>query len=217
MKQKFTLLLITLLTVQLSYADSDRTKNLFEGFVITSMGDTVRGQVQFVNPVYNELKVRLYNEKGKKIATYKTHDIVEYAFLFYDKKEKAHEWVNYVRKRVEVAPLKSTSNSKTVTVFLQRVTQGQVTLYNYYTLSTSKINSRNYVKNYYVEQQTPDGFDLTHVDMDNFRDYSRTLLATNNELSEQLGKSGYGYKYFAKIIEQHNKFLNGEAMSLASN
>ena len=76
MKQKFTLLLITLLTVQLSFAGSDRTKNLFEGFVITSMGDTVRGQVQFVNPVYNELKVRLYNEKGKKIDTYNTRDIV---------------------------------------------------------------------------------------------------------------------------------------------
>ena len=100
---------------------------------------------------------------------------------------------------------------------MQRVTQGQVTLYNYYTLSTSKIDSRDYVKNYYVEQQTPDGFDLTHVDMSNFRDYSRGLLATNTELSEQLGKSGFGYKYFANIIEQHNKFLNGEEMSLASN
>lgn len=213
MKQKFTLLLLFLIfSFQHAFADGEKRKNLYEGFVITSMGDTLRGQVQFINPVFNELKVRFYSEDGKRI-TYKTNDIVEYAFLFPDKKDKKLKWVNYVRKRVDVSPIKSTVDINTV--FLQRVIQGKVTLYNYYTLETTKINSRSYVKNYYVEQQTPDGFDLTHVDTDNFREYARTLLASNDELFQQLGTSGYGYKFFAEIVKEHNKFLNGEQMSLA--
>jgi hypothetical protein len=213
MKQKFTLLLFFIFSFQFAFADKGKTKNLYEGFVITSMGDTVRGQVQFVNPVFNELKVRFYNEDGKR-TTYKTQDIVEYSFLFLDKKDKQFKWVTYVRKRVDVSPIKSTVEINTV--FLQRVTQGQVTLYNYYTLETSKINSREYIKNYYVEQQTPNGFDLTHVDTDNFREYARTMLASNDELFEQLGTSGFGYRYFADIVKEHNKFLNGEEMSIVA-
>jgi hypothetical protein len=212
MNQKFTLIFIFfILALQLAYAGESNEENLYEGFVITSMGDTIRGQVQFVNPVYNELKVRLYDEKGKH-DTYKTGDIVEYAFLFPDKKSQELKWVNYVRKRVDVSPIQSSTQINTV--FLQRVTQGKVTLYNYYTLETAKINSREYVKNYYVEQQTPNGFDLTHVNSDNFREYARTLLASNQTLYEQLGKSGFGFNYFSKVIEEHNKFLNGEPMNL---
>jgi len=215
MKRKFTLvLLFFIVSIQFAFADEGKTKYLYDGFVITSMGDTLRGQIQFINPVFNELKVRFYNEEGKRV-TYKTKDIVEYAFLFPNKKSKQLEWVNYVRKRVDVSPIESTVEINTV--FLQRVTQGQVTLYNYYTLETSKINSREYIKNYYVEQQTPNGFDLTHVDTDNFREYARTLLASNDELFEHLGTSGYGYKFFAEIVKQHNQFLDGEEMNLASN
>lgn len=212
MNRKFTLLLILITFSQFAFADGKKHKNLYDGFVITSVGDTLRGQIQFVNPVFNELKVRFYNEDGKR-NTYKTKDIIEYAFLFPDKKDKQLKWVNYVRKRVDVSPIKSTIEINTV--FLQRVTQGQVTLYNYYTLKTSKINSREYVKNYYVEQQTPNGFDLTHVDTDNFREYARTLLASNDELFEHLGTSGYGYRYFARVVKEHNKFLDGEEMNLA--
>jgi hypothetical protein len=213
MNRKFTILLLFIFSFQFAFADGGNKKNLYKGFVITSMGDTVRGQVQFINPVFNELKVRFYNEDGKRV-TYKTNDIIEYAFLFPDKKDKQLKWVNYVRKRVDVSPISSTVDINTV--FLQRVTQGQVTLYNYYTLETSKINSRKYIKNYYVEQQTPNGFDLTHVDTDNFREYARTLLASNDELSEQLGSSGYGYKFFADIVKEHNKFLSGEQMSVVA-
>ncbi len=211
MNRKFTLLIFLLLSFQFASADGGKKKNLYEGFVITSSSDTVRGQIQFVNPVFNELKVRFYTENGKRV-TYKTNDIVEYTFLFPNKKDKQLKWVTYLRKRVDVSPIKSRIDINTV--FLQRVTEGQVNLYNYYKLETSKINSRKYIKNYYVEQQTPNGFDLTHVDTDNFREYARILFASNDELFEHLGTSGYGYKYFAEIVREHNRFLNGEQIGV---
>jgi hypothetical protein len=52
------------------------TENFFEGFVITDMGDTLKGEIQYVNPIYNELKVKFRQENGK-IKTFKPKDLVD--------------------------------------------------------------------------------------------------------------------------------------------
>lgn len=212
MKQTITFIIFLFTMVaQLSVQADSKKDNRYEGFVITSDGDTLRGNIEFINPVYNELKVRFYNEKGKR-TTYSTKDLVEYAFLFFNKSTQKREWVHYFRRRVAVAPLNSISAIETV--FLQRVTTGKVTLYNFYQLENSKINSRTYIHNYYVEQQTPGGFDLAHISSDNYREYTKTLLAGNQQLFEKLGTYGFGFKYFVNVVKEHNKFLNGEPMQI---
>ncbi|MGB0862636.1 MAG: hypothetical protein ACPG19_11710 [Saprospiraceae bacterium] len=190
-------------------------KNFFEGFVITSMGDTLKGQIQYVNPVYNELKVKFRSEEGKR-TTFKPKDLVEYAFLFpeYDKgkKTKNTSWVHYYRKRVNVSPVERIK--KIETLFLQRITKGDIALYNYYSLKTNKIHSRNYKQEYFVEQMTPDGFDLVHIGRANFKEISKELLVMNPRLSEKLGTYGYGYKYFVKVVKLHNRMMNGEKVGI---
>ena len=183
-------------------------KNYFKGFVITQMGDTLKGEIQYVNPVYNELKVKFRSEDGKR-ETFKPKDLVEYAFLFPDykkgKKQKTTKWVHYYRKRVNVSPVETVKEIETL--FLQRITKGDIALYNYYSLQTKKIHSRSYKREYFVEQMTPDGFDLVHIDRANFKETSKELLAANPILMEKLGKSGYGYKYFVKVVKLHNSMM----------
>lgn len=190
-------------------------KNFFKGFVITSMGDTLKGEIQYVNPVYNELKVKFRSENGKR-TTFKPKDLVEYAFLFpeYEKgtKKKTTKWVNYYRKRVNVSPVETVK--KIETLFLQKITKGDIALYNYYSLKTSKIHSRRYKQEYFVEQMTPDGFDLVHIGKANFKEISKELLAVNPRLAEKLGTYGYGYKYFVKVVKIHNRMMNGEKVEI---
>lgn len=152
MKRLFTTTaLTTLLFVCISsfvFSATTGKKNLYDGYIIGNQGDTTFGKIQFVNPVYNELKVRFFNKKGKKRVIYKPGEILEYAFLLPDfnreTKQKELKWIHYYRKRVEVMPTKSTYKIKTL--FLQRITEGKLNVYNYYTLTTSKINNREYKK-----------------------------------------------------------------------
>jgi capsid portal protein len=100
------------------------------------------------------------------------------------------------------------------TLFLQKITEGDIVLYNYRSLKTDKIHSRDYKREYFVEQVTPDGFDLLHVHKGNFREISKELLAANSILIKKLGTSGYGYKYFVKIVKLHNRMMNGEKVEI---
>ncbi len=216
MKKIKTIAIVALLlsfcqTSAFSFSTSGK-KNLYDGYIIDNQGDTAFGKVQFVNPIYNELKVRFYNKEGKKRITYKPHEILEYAFLLpkHNTKTKKDElqWIHYFRKRVEVMPTASSYQVKTL--FLQRITEGKLNVYNYYTLKTSKINSRDYEKQYFIEQMTPDGFNLTYINKVNYRDSVRELLASNEELAKKLGKRGYGFKYLPRLVAIHNRMMNGE-------
>ncbi len=212
MKKLYTLLaLFIFISTSLSATETKKKKNLFEGFVITSTGDSLLGEIQFVNPVYNELKVRFYNKKGKR-TIFKPRDIVEYAFkspnLDAKTNRKVLKWVHYFRKRIDVAPLENGFNIETI--FLQRVTSGKINLYNYYTLAVSKINHRVYNHEYFVE---PGGLQndndekisgLVPVNRNNFRAYYKEFLEENDDLAKKIGDERYGYKHFAKIIRLHN-------------
>jgi len=216
MKQTSTLITTLLLLLITSFSSqafsTSGKKNLFDGYIISNQGDTTFGKIQFVNPVYNEMKVRFFNKKGRKRVVYKPNEILEYAFLLpnFNKETKSTDlkWIHYFRKRVEVMPTESSYRIKTL--FLQRITEGKLNVYNYYTLSSSKINNREYERQYFIEQMTPDGFNLTYINRVNYRDSVRELLASNEALAKKLGKRGYGYKYLPRLVSLHNRMMNGE-------
>lgn len=190
-------------------------ENFFEGFVITDMGDTLNGEIQYINPVYNELRVKFRSEDGR-LTTFKPKDLVEYAFLFpeYDKgrKQENSKWIHCYRKRVNVSPVETVKEIETL--FLQKITEGDIVLYNYFSLKTKKIHIRDYKQEYFVEQMTPDGFDLLHINKENFKEVCKELLAANPILIKKLGTNGYGYKYFVKIVKLHNRMMNGEKVEI---
>lgn len=221
MKRTFTtiVLSLSLLTVVFSMSEnpsSETKKNLFNGFVITNQGDTLRGKIKYVNPVYNELKVRFYNENGKK-TTYKPSDLVEYAFEVNEysrtQKKRVKHWVHYYRKAIKRNPLKKGDGLSIV--FLHRITTGEINLYSYYVLESSRINHRDYDERYFAERVTPSGgFELTYIHKGNFREISQELLGNNERLAGKLGTNGFGYKYMAKVVRIHNKMADGEDVKL---
>lgn len=185
---------------------------IYPGFVVTAdHNDTIFGEVQFFNPTYNEITV-VFFEDGKRCQYYPSGGkISEYAFQYkkFNKKTNSVEpdWFVYVRKLVPKSPIKGGAKE----VFVEREIHGDITLYNYYTLKTSKINSRRYKHNYFIEKQGTNGFTLKTIERDDYRDKVREyLVLDNDELEENLGTSGFGYKYLADLVRIQNAWIGGD-------
>lgn len=188
-----------------------KNDNLFQGYVVTLDNDTIFGQVKYLNPAYNEIKVKFVYDNGKK-ETFTPNEIVEYAFLANipdaELGRKTEQWVHYYRKRIE----KPTSKTAYQNVFLRCQVNGVVTLYHHYTVEASKINKRKYKHAYYVEKPGVEGFGLQLVTRDNYRDYVRELVSDNEVLYDNLGTAGFGYAYFHHIVELQNAWMDGESI-----
>lgn len=184
---------------------------IYPGFIVTANhNDTIFGDIQFFNPTYNEITVIFYKD-GKRSQYYPADgEIAEYAFRYkrFNKITNTIEphWFVYVRKLVPKSPIKGGAKE----VFLERQIHGDITLYNYYTLKTNKINSRRYKHNYYIEKQGTDGFTLKTIDRENYRQMIRRYLVLgNSQIDENLGTAGFGYKYLADIVQIQNAWIAG--------
>ena len=216
MKIKFTFLTFVILIVGIStsFAQKNLTstqkakKQIYTGFIVlSSNNDTIHGDIQFINPTYNEEVVIFFNKIGKKTKYYPNQGIIsEYAFQYhrFNKQTNKSEpfWFNYVRKLIP----KKVKGTKEV--FLQREVQGDITLYNYYSLKTRGINKRSYKHNYFVEKSGPDGYAITAINRKNYRNTVRELIVDKNlDLELNLGTLGFGYKYLASLINIQNAWL----------
>lgn len=194
----------------LTQAEKEKLQ-IYPGFIVTaSQNDTIFGEVQFFNPTYNEITVVFYKD-GVRTQYYPADgDITEYAFRYkkFNKMTNTVEphWFVYVHKLVPKSPIQGDAKE----VFLEREIHGELTLYNYYTLETNKINSRRYKHNYYMEKQGTDGFALKTISRENYRQMiKRYLVLGNTQVDENLGTTGFGYKYLADIIQIQNAWITG--------
>jgi hypothetical protein len=185
---------------------------IYPGYIVTSKhNDTIYGEIQFLNPVFNETVAIFYKQNGEKTIYHPSEGIIsEYAFQYrqYNKETNTIEplWFVYVRKLIS----KPNSTIGSIEAFVERQVYGEIILYNYYTLKTSRINSREYLHNYFVEKQGIEGFELKSITRDNYRDVIREYLVLgNDELEENLGTYGFGYKYLATLVEIQNAWLTG--------
>jgi hypothetical protein len=219
MKQLNTIFILTLCCLISVSAFGQRKKSskkqskdqIYSGYVVTlNHNDTIFGEIEFLNPTFNQETVVFYKD-GEKTEYHPADGMIgEYGFEYkrYNKETKSVEplWFVYVRKLVK----KVDTETGTKEVFLERQITGEITLYNYFSLETSKINSRTYEHNYFVEKQGINGFDLVMVTRENFREQIRTYLVMGNDaIEENLGTSGYGYKYLSSIVSVQNAWLTG--------
>lgn len=205
----FTLLALIIISCSAFKGKNEKAKMLYEGFIITTKNDTIEGEIQFINPTYNELKVRFF--KGGKKEIYEAHQLSGYSFAIkrFNKKRKKKEkyWINYVRKRVQKSPIRQ----GTTDVFIERQVHGSISLYNFYMLKSTKINKRAYEHVYYIEKEGINGFSMTLISRENYRDAVREHVASGNEkLYNSLGTVGFGYKYLANIVHLQNAWSAGE-------
>jgi hypothetical protein len=197
---------------------SDKEKaeqQIYEGFVVRAAhNDTIFGEIQFFNPTLNEEVAVFFDAEGKKTKFYPEQgEISEYSFLYqrYNKYTKKVEpyWFTYVRKAI---PNEEKGDVGTKEVFLQREVWGNITLYNHYTLVTEGINERKYKHSYFIEKQGVDGFQMTRITRDIYRESVKTYLVMGNQdLENNLGTVGFGYKYLGNLVEMQNAWLDGDA------
>lgn len=195
---------------ELTQAEKEK-QQIYPGFVVTANhNDTVFGEIQFFNPTYNEMTLVFYKDGQRFEYKPSDGDISEYSFQYkkYNKRTKSVEphWFVYVRKLVPKSPIKGGAKE----VFVEREVSGDIILYNYYTLKTSKINSRRYKHNYFIEKPGTDGFTLKTINRDNYREMVREYLVQgNDEIDLNLGTVGFGYKYLSDLVNIQNAWLTG--------
>jgi hypothetical protein len=216
MKNFKTLLLLSLVCLVSVSAFGQRKSSkrnsdqVYNGYVVmVNSNDTIFGEVEFLNPTYNQETVVFYKDGKKTEYNAAQGEISEYAFEYrrYDKATQSTKplWFVYASKRIQ-AEDKNTVKE----YFMERQVDGEITLYNFFSLETSRINSRNYTHNYFVEKKGLAGFDLVMITRDNYREKIREYLVLGNDAIESnLGTSGYGYKYLSSIVEVQNAWLTG--------
>jgi hypothetical protein len=216
MKNFKTLLLLSLVCLVSVSAFGQRKSSkrssdqVYDGYIVmATTNDTIFGEVEFLNPTYNQETVVFYKD-GKKTEYNAAQGIIsEYAFEYkrYDKETQSTKplWFVYASKRI-LAEDKNTAKE----YFMERQVDGEITLYNFFNLETSKINNRNYNHNYFVEKKGLAGFDLVMITRENYRETIREYLVLGNDAIESnLGTSGYGYKYLSSIVQVQNAWLTG--------
>ena len=203
MKTISTLLIAFTFFANIATATDRTAEQIYTGYVILSAGDTLHGEIEFINPTLSE-EVVIFYHKGKKTKYTPKDDLKGYAFLFsrHNKFTKQLEpyWFSYVVKTVP-------TEKGEKTVFLQKEVEGTITLYSFYTLETKGINERSYKHNYFVEI----GGILARIDRINYRDAVKTYIVMGNtDLESNLGTAGFGYKYLSNLVNMQNAWLNGD-------
>ena len=115
---------------------NDGVHKLYEGYVITTKGDTIKGVIQMLSPTLNEVKVKLTNEG--KTTVFKAKQLSGYTFYYpkYDKqlKKRVNEPVTYIRKKAKRAAVPFGSKR----ILMERFVTGTINVYNFYLRSQKK-------------------------------------------------------------------------------
>lgn len=177
-------------------------KNAFPGYAELRNGERIEGQVFVINPIANELGLKMRDLNGKR-HKFNAHELSRYAFTIEQFDPQTRQYINreieYVRKEVEDAPLQGGATE----IMIERELGGIVQLYNQYIDETYRIGGR--IEHcYYVERQ--DGsLPFSKLTRDNYEELLTFAFADFPALKEKVGTSGYGYKYIATMIKTYNE------------
>jgi hypothetical protein len=192
----FTIAFILLLAISAS-----ARKSSFNGYIVTTENDTLYGKVFVAGPTANELKVKFIDENNSK-SFFKARDLQSYAFEVpkFNKETRKHgtEWIQYVRKTVEDAPVRF----GTTDIMIEKQVDGDIQVFNQYTEADEKIGGT--LKHYFYVESTGK-VDFSKVTKGNYKEIMKTATADFMELNNKIGKKGFGYKYIVKIAKIYNQ------------
>ena len=208
--QKLSMLLVfTLVGISVSYANlnvPNTAGKIYNGFIITTSGDTLKGQLQMLSPTMNQVKVKFIDETGKK-QIYKAKDLHAYSFKteVWNKstKKKDVKWINYTKKTVEKPPVPFSSTE----VLVQQEVAGNISIYNYYVEARSNQNMEHII---YLEKDK----ELFIVDKTNYKKILKNLTADSPFIRDKVGTKGYTYKYLNQTIQEYNQQLKKSVPSI---
>lgn len=169
---------------------------IYDGFVVTTAGDTLHGKLQMLSPTQNQIKIKFIAEKTERI--FKAKELQTYSFHVLSKDRKTKKeistWVNYTKKQVERPPVPFGSTE----VLLQQLIGGEVSLYNYYIENRTENTMEHLV---YIEKNQA----LEIVTKGNYKKLLKHLMNDKPEMLEKVGTKGYTFKFLENTILEYNQ------------
>jgi hypothetical protein len=184
--------------VELTYS-----QKLLTGYIVSSNGDTIKGQVEFEKYLKEYSKtiiVAFYDSSGKKYST-TTKDIFGYGF-YRDKNQqhftklKTHDFIS-VQKFVEQYIFGK------ISVYIDEVPNFNPTLYNKYDFFSSR-SSTNF--KFYVRKDTDEIFFLNTKNKKQVKKVLGELMADCPKYSGELNRKLFAEEIYSLIISYNNSF-----------
>jgi hypothetical protein len=207
-------ILLTIALFAFSFAANADAKKTYEGYVITTAGETLEGKIEMLSPSLNEVKVKFTSNAGKK-STFKAKEVKEYGFEVeqWNNKTRQHftSKITYVKKSVERSPIAFGPKE----VLIERQVTGSINMYNHFVEMNSNVKMP-FEHVVYVEKTVNE---LVSITKKNYRTVLKEMTAEYPELQAKVGSRGHGFKHVAQIIETFNNWMldNGEEIVLGMN
>lgn len=205
MRSLITLLFTCGLAVSLSAladpapeAAFDKKEDPVEGYVIKKNGERVEGEIIPGSITDNEVKITFINRAGKK-KTYKPKDLLGYGYeaeLEDDLDLGETEWVHYEVAKADYPPKPFSSKD----VFMQRETDGQLSLFTYY-VEVRNNPKKPYKYYYYLKDENGN---LTKVEKADFKKVAKKLFKDYTAMYNRIGRKDFLYTNLDRMVRDYN-------------
>ncbi len=191
--------------------------NFLPGYIVTSTGDTINGNINYMNWRQNPRTIK-FRENGKEISLLGLNDLVAFEITGQDKYEKyivikSGRPQDYTQIN-EPIPDKILSD----TVFLRVLVKGQASLYElvdkrtYYFIGID--DGEPHELEHWLEPQTQSGDFYTRNTYQTQLLQFASKLTANKDINDQIINSRYTEKSLVNIINQINLLNGGTANSV---
>lgn len=197
---KFLLLVLFISPALLSNTEEAEKFKFFkkEGYIITNDGDKIEGEVLLRrDKTYDEVRIKFIGADGEK-KLYKAVDIKEYGFRDIEDDEygnRVWQWKHYVSQSVDLAPIPFGPK----TVFMEKVAEGDVVLYEYWVQANKNIDNP-YIRMFYLQR----GEEFLKVTEDNFEEVTKSFFSDNEEIASKMGEVNHRFRHLEKIVGRYN-------------
>lgn len=208
MKLGHLLLLTLIIPTFLSNTDginAARKKFKHEGYIVTKEGKKINGFVIVKsNITFDEVKIKFIDFKGKK-KTYRAKDINEYAYRSIKTNEAGNRewmWTYYESRKVDEPPVPFGPKQ----VFLERLEQGDATLFEYWIQVNSNIENP-YKRHFYLER---DG-KRVKLTRENFVTKAQLFFSDHSEIVNMMGKVNHRFRHMERVTKKYNNWKKKQA------
>lgn len=172
-----------------------------EGYIITKTGEKQNGFLLLRrDKTYDEVKIKFIDFENNKI-TYKATDIKEFAFRDIQSDEAGNrvwKWNYYVSKKAEISPIPFGPKE----VFMEKVVDGNVNLYQYWIQANKNIENP-YKREFYLER----GDEWVRLTEENYVELASAFFSDNEEISIKMGQVNHRFRHMEKVTQAYNDWL----------
>lgn len=208
MRLEYLLLLIVAIPMFLSNTDgvsAERKKNKHEGYIVTNDGKKINGFVLVkANLTLDQVKIKSIDFKGKK-KTYRAKNIKEYGYRSIKTNEAGNRdwmWTYYESRNVDEAPIPFGPKQ----VFMERLVQGDATLFEYWIQVNSNIE--NPYKRYFYLERDSERVKLTR---ENFVTKAQLFFSDHSEIVNMMGKVNHRFRHMERVTKKYNNWKKRQA------